>query len=130
LFCVTKNTGLSSIVERRKLSRHTLEGCRMSAIERPDAARKRLGVKTTHFSENFVLRNEDDPFLPGTTIPRLRPVPLGIRAIGFLSDEIDALIKALRQLRDSGAAPPRISPRSATAPPGRPVPRLRSRKAI
>jgi hypothetical protein len=86
----------------------------MSAIVRPDAAQQRLGLKSSHFDEHFVWHKDDEPNIPGTNIPRLKPVPLGVRAIGFFSDELDSLITALRALRDSGVDslpfPPRPLP--------------------
>jgi hypothetical protein len=71
-------------------------------ILRKEATRDRLGVGKTHFDEAFVLHDPADPWVPNTnnTVPRLRAVPLGIRAIGFFSDEIDTVAKALRRLRD------------------------------
>jgi predicted DNA-binding transcriptional regulator AlpA len=87
-----------------------------TGIERKDAAQQRLGVKRSFFWANYVHHSEDDPYLPGTTIPRLKPVQLGLRAIGFFTDEIDALLEALRALRDSGQAPPRTLPRTASRP--------------
>jgi hypothetical protein len=71
-------------------------------ILRKEAARARLGVGKTHFHEAIVLRDAADPWVPNTnnTVPRLRPVPLGIRALGFFSDECDAVAEAFRRLRD------------------------------
>jgi hypothetical protein len=90
-------------------------------ILRPKDARVRLGVAKTHFDENFVHRDDADASVPGTggTVPRLRPVPLGIRAIGFFSDEIDKVIEALRGWRDQQAATPR-PPQRSTARRARP----------
>lgn len=71
---------------------------------------ERLGCGRTKFDEDYVLKNEDNPFVPNTDnrVKRVRPVPLGERARGFFSDEIDALIAALRALRDATPfAPPR-----------------------
>jgi hypothetical protein len=85
----------------------------MSSLKIERAPWLRLGVSHTRFDEEFTLRNEADPNLPNTTIPRLRPVPLGERSRGFFSDEIDALIQALRALRD---ATPFVPPKRAVAP--------------
>ena len=71
---------------------------------------ERLGCGRTKFDEDYVLKNEDDRFVPNTNnqVKRVRPVPLGDRARGFFSDEIDGLIEALRTLRDATPfAPPR-----------------------
>jgi hypothetical protein len=85
----------------------------MSSILRPKDARARIGVGATKFGEDYVDKGAD-PFVPGTgkTVVRLRPVPLGKRAVGFFSDEIDELIQGMREFRDS-------TPRTA---PERPVP--------
>jgi hypothetical protein len=79
-------------------------------IERKPTARGRIGVSKTHFEDNFILHDESDPFVPNTddSVPRLRKVPLGGRAVGFFSDEVDKVIDALRRWRDHQAASPRI----------------------
>jgi hypothetical protein len=81
----------------------------MAKIERSRAACGRLGVGKTTFGENYVDRDGSNSSVPGTNIPRLRPVRLGPRAIGFFSDEIDNLIEALRRMRNA-------TPRSALKP--------------
>jgi hypothetical protein len=88
-------------------------------ILRPKDARVRLGVAKTHFDENFVHRDSADASVPGAggTVPRLRPVPLGIRAIGFFSDEIDTVIEALRRWRDQQPAAPRPRGQLVRRPP-------------
>ena len=86
----------------------------MPKIERPRAARARVGVGKTMFDENYVDRG-GNPLVPNTDIARLRPVQLGPRAIGFFSDEIDNLIEALRRLRD---ATPRKAPKTGVESPG------------
>jgi hypothetical protein len=72
-------------------------------VERPTTTAARLGVGRTSFHERFVDHGDGNDLVPGTDIKRLRPVPLGAKAIGFLSDEVDALIEALRRLRDATA---------------------------
>ncbi len=57
-----------------------------------------LPVGHSKFYQDFVLHSEDDPYVPGTSIPRLRPVPLGENAVGYYSDELAALIDALGEL--------------------------------
>jgi predicted DNA-binding transcriptional regulator AlpA len=84
-------------------------------IERPQAACARLGVGKTMFDENYVDRGSN-PVVPNTDIPRLRPVQLGPRAIGFFSDEIDDLIEALRRLRDTS---PSKAPKTGDRMPAR-----------
>jgi hypothetical protein len=77
-----------------------------SNIVRKPVARGRLGATRTMFEDNFVLHSNDDPFIPGTNVPRLRKIPLGERAVGFLDDEITAVIEGLRRFRDRQAASP------------------------
>ena len=63
----------------------------------------RLGVAKTKFFEDFVFhpdRPDEGEYLPGTNVPRLKPVSLGEKAIGFFDDEVDQLIEALRRERD------------------------------
>jgi hypothetical protein len=86
----------------------------MSAILRPKdvfGPGKPLPIGQTNFDQNYVLRDEADPYVPGTTIPRLRPTQLGPRAIGYFDDEVFALVENLRRLRDDPAAarPPRVA---------------------
>jgi hypothetical protein len=82
-----------------------------------------IPVGSTTFYETYVYRPGGDEFIPGTAIPRLRFVKLGLRAVGAFSDEVFALVEALRIARD--AAPPSLIPstrdqvvrgRSASAP--------------
>jgi hypothetical protein len=73
-------------------------------IVRSKGARSMLGVGNTRFYEDYVFRG-DDQFVPGTDVPRLRPVPLGVRSVGYFVDEIEALAAGLRRYRD--ANPPK-----------------------
>jgi predicted DNA-binding transcriptional regulator AlpA len=61
----------------------------------------RLACGKTKFEEDYRYHTADDPCVPGTDIPRVKPIPLGPRNIGFLEHEIDALIDALAELRDA-----------------------------
>jgi hypothetical protein len=61
----------------------------------------RIGISRTLFDQNYVLKDEADPFIPNSTIPRARPIALSERARGFGSDEIDRIIKAMFELRDT-----------------------------
>jgi hypothetical protein len=72
-------------------------------ILRKRAAAQKAGVGRTKFDDDFVLKNNSDPFVPNTNdkVRRVRPVALGDRAIGFFDDELDVLIEGLRQWRDS-----------------------------
>jgi hypothetical protein len=100
-------------------------------IERTKAAYSRTGVGRTHFLENFVLTDPNDPHVSGVVrtdgspIPRLKPVPLGACAVGFASADIDALIEALRDAKRKDGWPRRTKAKT-TAPPSRPVTRARA----
>src|ERR1700722_2560407 len=82
----------------------------MAKIVRSRSAYGRFGVGKTTFEENYVDRGGNNSLIPGTDIPRLRPVRLGPRAIGFFDDELDNIIEALRRMRD---ATPRRAPKPA-----------------
>jgi hypothetical protein len=82
----------------------------MAKIVRSRAAYGRFGVGKTLFDENYVDKGGNNPLIPGTEIPKLRPVSLGPRAIGFFDDELDNVIEALRRMRD---ATPRRAPKPA-----------------
>ena len=64
-------------------------------IVRESEAFQRLGCKRSKFRRDFVLRDRRKPHVPDTQIKRLKPVYIGVRNIGFLDSEIDALITAL-----------------------------------
>jgi hypothetical protein len=84
----------------------------MPNIERPEVTAARLGVGLTKFNTHFVDHGDGNNTVPGTDIPRLRPVPLGAgKAIGFVDDETSALIEALRRRRDNAPSPPRAEPK-------------------
>jgi hypothetical protein len=77
-------------------------------ILRPRVTRERIARGRTAFEENIRWHSDDDPYIPGTTIPRLRPVPIGVRDIGYLEHEVDALIDALAELRDTPEGTTRV----------------------
>ena len=89
----------------------------MANILRPPAARQKISVKRTKFHEDYVLHDENDPYVPGTEgqVRRVRPVALGERAVGFFEDEIDVLLGQLRTWRDANATPQPVNkqPRKA-----------------
>ena len=59
-----------------------------------------IPVGKTNFYGNFVLRDEHDPYIPGTKVKRLRLHNISEKVrIGF-EDEIEALVEALRAARD------------------------------
>jgi predicted DNA-binding transcriptional regulator AlpA len=90
-------------------------------IVRRKEACGRLGCGKTKFGEDYEFHDPADPFVPNTEIPRLKPIHLGPRNVGFLEHEIDALIDGLAKLRDARtqAAPSaqeKRKPRSLAAP--------------
>ena len=87
-------------------------------ILRRKEAMSRLGCGHTKFHSDYVYREGGDENVPGTCVPRLRPLHLGPRNVGFLEHELDTLIDALAELRD--ATPPTPGPaQSKEARPGR-----------
>ena len=88
---------------------------------RPKQMWAKLGCGKTKFDEDCRHRRDDDPFVPGTTIKRLKPVPLGERNIAYVEHEGDELIDALAKLRDSAPASTRGTRGGAAIPaPDRP----------
>ena len=77
-------------------------------VREPEAC-DRLGCKRTKFRDDYRLNDPANPNVPNTPIPRLRPVPLGPHNIGFLDDELDELITALAELRDTVPAAKRTT---------------------
>jgi hypothetical protein len=61
----------------------------------------KIPVGKSKFYQDYVHHTEDDPYIPNTDIKRLKVVPLGPRCVGVFSDEVNALIEALRAARDS-----------------------------
>ena len=74
-----------------------------NTIIRKPALRARLGLGKTLLEENFILHDPADPWVPGTnnSVPRLRKVQLGARAVGFFDDEVDVVVEAMRARRDA-----------------------------
>jgi predicted DNA-binding transcriptional regulator AlpA len=64
----------------------------------------RLGVARTKFYKDYVAHEGDEQFVPATNVPRLRPIPLGERAVGFPEHEVDAFVDALCAFRDAQLA--------------------------
>ena len=80
-------------------------------VREPEAC-NRLGCKRTKFRTDFRFNDPADPLVPGTRHPRLRPIPIGVRNLGFLDSEIDDLITALSKLRE----PPAVTARKQKRP--------------
>ena len=70
-------------------------------IVRRKEACGRLGCGKTKFGEDYEFHDPADPFVPNTEIPRLKPLHLGPRNVGFVDSEIDVLIGALAKLRNA-----------------------------
>jgi hypothetical protein len=86
------------------------------AIVRYAVAQTRLGdVCRDTLLQNYILKDPADPYVPGTQIPRIRPVHLGPRTPRLYSEELDSLIMALVALRDVTPLPP-PKPGGAVAP--------------
>jgi predicted DNA-binding transcriptional regulator AlpA len=66
-------------------------------ILRPKEAWARFGRGKTAFETNYRFHSPGDPFVPGTTIERLKPIRLGPRSVGFLEHEVDRLIDQLAE---------------------------------
>jgi predicted DNA-binding transcriptional regulator AlpA len=73
---------------------------RPKRIVREPEVCSRLGCRRTKFRVDYRFNDPANPNVPGTDIPRLRPIPLGPRNVGYLDQEIDDLIDALVELRD------------------------------
>src|SRR5262249_47451881 len=54
--------------------------------------------------ESLLLRDPDDPFIPGTPVPRRPPSPLGEKAEGVLDSEIARVITELQRFRQAQLA--------------------------
>jgi len=63
-----------------------------------------IPVGKTKFFEDIVLRDEADPFIPGTRVRRLRLANIGERTPVAFEDEVTALAEAIRKQRDDAAA--------------------------
>jgi hypothetical protein len=55
----------------------------------------RMGCGRTKFVEDYEYHSADDPFVPGTQIPRVKPISLGPVNVAFLDIHLDALVDAL-----------------------------------
>jgi hypothetical protein len=64
-------------------------------IVREKEACARLACGRTKFREDYKLNDPADPHVPGTEIPRVKPISLGPVNVGFLDDQLDTLINAL-----------------------------------
>jgi hypothetical protein len=69
--------------------------------KRPPVFRPGLfGVAKSAFYENFVLKDESDPFIPGTDVPRFKLLHLAENASAVFNDDIERVQEGLRRWRD------------------------------
>jgi hypothetical protein len=86
------------------------------SFPRYPALQEKLGDASKDFVEkNFVLKDEADPYVPNTTIPRLKRVYLGPQTPVFYSEDVDALVTALAALGKAAPLPP-LKPGGAVPP--------------
>jgi hypothetical protein len=78
-------------------------------IVRPKEAHRRLGCGKTKFSEDYEHHPGGEATVPGTNIPRVKPLFLGPRNKGFIEAELDDLVDALAALRDTMAGAPQTT---------------------
>jgi predicted DNA-binding transcriptional regulator AlpA len=72
-------------------------------ILRPKVACERLGIGKSQFYDRYVYREGGPKFVACTeSVPRLRAVPITARILGFIDAEVDAVIEAMADERDSG----------------------------
>jgi hypothetical protein len=75
-----------------------------NSILRPKQTALKLGIGRTNLLENFTFKEGGAETVPGTNVRRLRPVRLGLRAVGYVDAEVEGLIEGLRRFRDGGAS--------------------------
>jgi hypothetical protein len=56
-----------------------------------------LGIGRTKLFQDFVLRDEGDPLIPGTDVKRLRTVPLGVKALGVTDAAVRRVVDGLER---------------------------------
>jgi hypothetical protein len=71
-------------------------------------------VGHTRWYEDFVLRDESDPFIPGTTVRRVKTVDLGPKARAHDQAEIDRVAAELAALPHKPWRKPRGTAYSAS----------------
>jgi hypothetical protein len=68
-----------------------------------------IPVGKTNFFTNYVHVEGGSPeqYIPGTRVPKLRLVKIGLRATAAFDDEVDELVEALRRERDKATKHPK-----------------------
>jgi hypothetical protein len=74
-------------------------------------------VGKTKFFEDYVFRDESEPNIPGTDVPRLRLFDLGPKAKATNSDEISRVTEGLQRRSHTQLALPSTSHAAAVANP-------------
>ena len=74
-----------------------------------------IPVGKTYFYQNIVLRDERDPYIPGTKVKRLRLHNISEKIRVAFRDEIEALAEALRAERDANRKVATSPPNSGAA---------------
>jgi hypothetical protein len=72
-----------------------------------------LGVGRTKLHEDFLLRDERDPLIPGTDVKRIRTVPLGVKAVGVTDAEVRRVVEGLERCAGRAERNRRPTQRSA-----------------
>jgi hypothetical protein len=83
------------------------------------ATLEKFACGKTKFNDDIRWHSDIDPYVTGTTIPRLRPVPMGPKVVAFFEHEADEILDALAALRDASPAQTRttrVSLRDALPP--------------
>jgi hypothetical protein len=73
---------------------------RQKARKARPARRGMLDIGKSSFYENIVLKNPDDPFIPGTPVRRLPVIPLGPKAVGAAEEQVERVSEELRRWRE------------------------------
>jgi hypothetical protein len=82
---------------------------KMTRINQLYRTKKREGVLPfgrSYVYANIIHHSDDDPYVPGTKVRRLKLLKLSATAKAVFNDEIDALVEGLRQHRDQLASDP------------------------
>lgn len=73
---------------------------RISKLYNRSAQPGRLGVSRSTFFSNFVYRDDADPYIPNTDVPRLKLLHLAPNAAAAFEDEVAELEAGLKRWRD------------------------------
>jgi hypothetical protein len=64
-----------------------------------------LGVGRTKLFSDLILRDDGDPYIPGTTVRRMQTVRLGPKTIGVPDTELQRVTSELTNAPPHGKAP-------------------------